>query len=73
MAWYWIVLIVIGYFIIGGFFSTIYEKIPAEDYDSFADSIISAFIIVLWPITIPFLLAVYTGITIASKLLNKKK
>ena len=52
MAWYWIVLIVIGYLVIGSVLAGVMTWVS---YD-FDDEELFPVIILLWPIIVPFLL-----------------
>lgn len=51
MAWYWIVLIVVGYLIIGSVLAGLITWIP--DFD---DEDIFPVMVLLWPIALPFIL-----------------
>lgn len=58
MAWYWIVLIVIGYLIIGSFcagIASVIAKCAGDDLDE--DCL--PLIVFLWPLAIPFISVVY--------------
>ena len=59
MAWYWIVLIVIGYFVIGSVLAGLITWIPECDDDD-----LLPFIIFLWPIVLPILLIALMCISI---------
>ena len=54
MAWYWIVLIIINYFII----AFLYSLLCYQVFDR--DSIESAVFGVFWPVFIPLLLPIFT-------------
>ena len=67
MAWYWIVLIVIGDFIVGGFIARIYVE-KSED-----DGPASVILALFWPIALPIFIALGIGYIVADRLLNKKR
>ena len=50
MSWYWIVLIIIGYFIVGSVLAGLMTWI-----NEFDDEDLFPFVVLFWPITIPIL------------------
>ena len=58
MAWYWIILIIIGYFIVGSVFAGLMTWV-----DEFDDEDLIPFMVLGWPLLVPilliFLLCVY--------------
>jgi Na+/proline symporter len=59
MAWYWIVLIVIGYFAIGSVLAGLLTRIP----DCNSDDLL-LFIVLFWPVVVPILLVILMCISI---------
>lgn len=51
MAWYWIILIIIGYFVIGSVFAGLMTWISEFD-----DEDLMPFIVFSWPLFIPIML-----------------
>lgn len=59
MAWYWIVLMVIGYFVIGSVLAGLITWIPDCDDDDLV-----LFIVLFWPVVFPILLVILMCISI---------
>lgn len=53
MAWYWIILIIIGYFVVGSVFAGLMTWI-----DEFDDDDLMPFMVFGWPLLVPILLMI---------------
>jgi hypothetical protein len=51
MAWYWIILIIIGYFVVGSVFAGLMTWV-----DEFDDDDLIPFMVFGWPLLVPILL-----------------
>ena len=59
MAWYWIILIVIGYLIVGSVCAGLTNRIAELAEGDYLDEDCVPIVVFFWPLALPLLLVVY--------------